>query len=590
MKNVALVGMPNTGKSTLFNRLTGAHARVGNWPGITVDLLTAKLVIGSQIVQVVDLPGIYDLSGYSEDEKVVTTFLAQQRPDLIVFVMNSTQLDRQSTLLKQLQNLNIPMLAVLAMSDEAKSLGITIDVPSFSSALQLPICQVSAKYGQGMEYFQEALKSALQQRPDLSRQPLSETEISNAFNRFVQVPTLVTERLTQRLDRVLLHPLLGLPIFLSVMLLVFQGVFVLGQPLQDAMSLLFTYGRESLLQPALASWHPLIQGLLLDGIYNGVGTVASFVPLIVLFFIFLGVIEDTGYLSRAAFLMDAVMARFGLDGRSFVMLLMGFGCNVPALMGTRVLRSRGLRLLTMLTIPFSLCSARLQVFVFFTATLFSTQQAPWVLFSLYLVSIFSSMLTALIFKKSYVNDDAFVLEMPPYRLPTVRQVLHRGWQEVRHFLSRATRFIILGVMLVWALTNFPLGVEVAGPLSWAGQMGQFLDPMLHPIGITPDLAVALLFGFVAKEIVIGSLAVIFSMEGAQLMQTISQHITWVQAYSFMLFTLIYTPCLSTVATIRNESKSVAFTALSLIWPIALAWCVSFIFFQTATYFLATSIA
>lgn len=580
MKNVALVGMPNTGKSTLFNRLTGAHARVGNWPGITVDLLTAKLLIGKQIVQLVDLPGIYDLQGYSEDEKVVTTFLSQQAPDLIVFVMNATQLERQSTLLHQLQALNIPILAILSMADEAKSLGITLDIPALSQALELPICLLSAKYGQGMEQMQAALKSALLQKKNASPHALTAQDIATAIERHVQMPTQLGPTLTKRLDRVLLHPWLGLPIFLTVMLLVFQAVFVLGKPLQDGMSWLFAQGRAVALEPALAGLPPVLHGLLLDGIYNGLGTVASFVPLIVLFFVFLGIVEDTGYLARAAFLMDALMARFGLDGRSFVMLLMGFGCNVPALMGTRVLRSRGLRLLTMLTIPFSLCSARLQVFIFFAAALFTAQQAPWVLFSLYLVSIAASMLTALVFKSRYVNHDAFVLEMPPYRFPTARQIALRGWQEVRHFLHRATRFIILGVLLVWVLTHFPTGVEPASAQTWAGQIGAFLDPVLHPLGINPQLTIALLFGFVAKEIVIGSLAVVYGLEGGALMHSIGQQITWMQAYSFMLFALIYTPCLSTIATIRSESKSLPFTVLSIVWPVVLAWVTSFVFYQS----------
>jgi ferrous iron transport protein B len=275
------------------------------------------------------------------------------------------------------------------------------------------------------------------------------------------------------------------------------------------------------------------------------------------------------------------MARFGLDGRSFVMVLMGFGCNVPALMGTRVIRSRGLRLLTMLVIPMSLCSARLQVFVFFIAALFSARVAPLVLFSLYLISILSAMLTSLLFKRRYVNNDPFVLEMPPYRLPTLRQMLLRGWHEVRHFIRRATRFIILGVVLVWLLTNFPLGAASGGPDTWAGQIGELLNPVLSPLGIDPKLTIALIFGFVAKEIVIGSLAVIYGQDGGALTSAIAHQIDWVQAYSFMLFTLIYTPCLSTIATIMTESKSRAFSLLAVAWPLGLAWSVSFLFYQAA---------
>jgi ferrous iron transport protein B len=579
MKRIALLGMPNAGKSTLFNRLTGAHAKVGNWPGITVELLTARLLVGDQMIQLVDLPGIYDLNGYSEDEKVVTTFLSQQTPDLLVVVLNATQLDRQVRLLSQLIPLGIPMLAVLNMADEAKSLGITINVAGLSESLGLPVCLLSAKHGQGMEQLQPALRKLLQGQDNTKA--ATQVDAEAAVRHHVDVPKQASHRLTERMDKLLLHPWLGLPIFFGVMFLLFEAVFAFGKPLQDGMAWIFTTLRENALEPLLSPLPQVLHGLLLDGIYNGLGTVASFVPLIILFFLFIGIVEDTGYLSRAAFLMDALMARFGLDGRSFVMLLMGFGCNVPALMGTRVIRSRGLRLLTMLVIPFSLCSARLQVFVFFTAALFSAQHAPLVLFSLYIASIAIAMITALLFKGRYVNHDPFVLEMPPYRFPTARQMVLRGWQEVRHFLTRATRFIVLGVVLVWVLTNFPQGVAPASGDSWAGIIGNWLDPVLGPLGIDPNLTIALVFGFVAKEIVIGSLAVIYGQEGDALVQLISHQLDWIQAYSFMLFALIYTPCLSTIATIRNESKSMAFTALAVVWPLIVAWGVSFAFYQVA---------
>ncbi|MFM7760817.1 MAG: ferrous iron transport protein B [Burkholderiaceae bacterium] len=580
MKRIALLGMPNAGKSTLFNRLTGAHARVGNWPGITVELLTARLLVGDQMVQLVDLPGIYDLRGLSEDERVVTTFLTEHRPDLLMVVLNATQLDRQARLINQLIPLGVPLLLVLNMSDEAKKLGIHVDVEGLQASLGLPVCLLSAKRGDGVATLNELLRQQL-------GRTASNTTRTTAFDfdaiveQYVSMPVQASDQLTERLDKLFLHPWLGLPIFLGLMLLLFEAVFALGKPLQGAMAWLFSSLRSALLEPALASVPVMLNGFLLDGVYNGLGTVASFVPLIVLFFLFMGVVEDSGFLSRAAFLMDGLMAKLGMDGRSFVMLLMGFGCNVPALMGTRVIRSRGLRLLTMLTIPFSLCSARLQVFVFFTAALFSPRQAPLVLFSLYLISILLAMLTALAFKGQYVNNEPFVLEMPPYRLPTMKQIVLRAWQEIRHFLNRVTRFIVIGVVLVWVLTNFPVGVEPGSHATWAGMIGQWLDPILQPVGIDPNLTIALIFGFVAKEIVIGALAVIYGQEGDMLSQLIAHQLTWAQAYSFMLFTLIYTPCLSTVATIRTESKSLTFTILTIAWPLLLAWLVSFAFYRVA---------
>ena len=236
----------------------------------------------------------------------------------------------------------------------------------------------------------------------------------------------------------------------------------------------------------------------------------------------------------------------------------------------------------MFTIPFSLCSARLQVFVFFTSMLFTTRQAPWVLFSLYLISMLAAMLSALLFQKAVTTREPFVLEMPPYRFPTWRQIAIKGWQEVRHFLQRASRFIILGVVLVWALTHWPPGVEAASSESWAGIISQHLRFLTQPLGIDPQLSIALLFGFVAKEIVIGSLAVIYGTQGDALVQAISHQMNWIQGYSFMLFTLIYTPCLSTIATLRTESKSWRFTLASLAWPLSLAWICSFVFYQVAS--------
>jgi ferrous iron transport protein B len=591
MMRVALLGMPNSGKSTLFNRLTGAHARVGNWPGITVELLAARLLVGDQMVQLVDLPGIYDLRGLSEDEHVVTNFLEGHRPNLLIVVLNATQLDRQARLLQQLIPLGIPLLAVLNMSDEAKKLGMQIDVEGMQASLGFPVCLLSAKHGDGTSTLTALMRKQLQAAKNknlilvdamsVDATGVDAVDVDAIVNRHIAVPMQASHQLTERLDRLFLHPWLGLPALLAMMLLLFEAVFALGKPLQEIMAWLFSTLRTALLEPVLAPLPSMLNGFLLDGVYNGFGTVASFVPLIVLFFLFVGIVEDSGYLSRAAFLMDGLMARLGLDGRSFVMMLMGFGCNVPALMGTRVIRSRGLRLLTMLTIPFSLCSARLQVFVFFTAALFSPWQAPLVLFTLYLISILLAMLTALAFKGRYINSEPFIIEMPPYRFPTTKQIVLRAWLEIRHFLIRVTRFIVLGVVMVWVLTNFPSGAVPGSSSTWAGMIGQWLDPILSPVGIDPNLTIALVFGFVAKEIVIGALAVIYGQEGDLLSNMITQQITWAQAYSFMLFTLIYTPCLSTVATIRAESKSLAFTALTIVWPLLLAWSVSFVFYQVA---------
>ena len=590
MRRIALLGMPNTGKSTFFNRITGASARVGNWPGVTIDLMGAKVLMGSEMVEVVDLPGIYDLHGFSDDEQVVRHFLENNAIDLALIILNSCQLDRQLSLALQLMQLNLPCLLLLNMADEAKRFGVTVDATKMSQQLDIPVLMMSAKYGEGYKSAFDAIGHALRHsqpiQPEQMHEKLAadntiEQQMEQVLKSAVQIPPRLSDDLTTKIDRVMLHPWLGLPIFFGVMYLLFQAIFLLGKPLQDVINGALLAFKDAALLPLLSTAPAWVSGLLVDGIYNGVGTVAAFVPIIVLFFLFMAIIEDTGYLSRAAFLMDALMARMGLDGRSFVMLLLGFGCNVPALMGTRVMRSRALRLLTMLVIPLSLCSARLQVFLFMTAALFSTKAAPLVLFSLYMMSFATAFLTAMIFKRRLVSHEPFVLEMPPYRFPTLRQMILRGWHEVRHFLNRASKFIIVGVVLVWLLTHFPAGVAPGSSATWAGQLGAWMAPILDPVGINNQLAIALIFGFVAKEIVIGSLAVIYGMEGAALSQHMAGTLDWVQAYSFMLFTLIYTPCLSTIATLNSESKSLRYVATALAWSLGLAWVVSFVFYQSA---------
>ncbi len=590
MKRIALLGMPNTGKSTLFNRMTGGAARVGNWPGITVELYSGKILLGPDMVEIIDLPGIYDLHGYSDDEQVVRHFLHDNVPDLALVILNASQIERQMSLLLQLKALSINIIVLLNMNDEARKYGITIDAKKMSELLEVPVFQISAKYGTGYPEALEGIKQALALPTPSMKEKLQsqleadeqlEIQMARVLKQTVQIPARLPDSLTQRLDRVMLHPLLGLPVFFGIMYLLFQGIFFFSQPLQAGIASGLSWLRETLLSPLLGGLPQALQGLLLDGAYNGIATVAAFVPVIVLFFLLMAIVEDSGYLSRAAFLMDALMARMGLDGRGFVMLLMGFGCNVPALMGTRVMRSRAIRLLTMLVIPFSLCSARLQVFIFIISAVFSAHAAPLALFSLYLFSFASAILTALLFKGRFANSEPFVLELPPYRFPTLRQIALRGWLEVRHFLSRATSFIIAGVVLVWLLTHIPFSAQPASPATLSGMIGHWLHPVFAPIGINEQLTVALIFGFVAKEIVIGSLAVIYGLAGSQLAGILSHQLDWVEAYSFMLFTLIYTPCLSTIATLKSESKSTGFMLFSIAWSLTLAWLVSFIFYQTA---------
>ena len=622
---VAVLGMPNTGKSTLFNKLTGSHAHIGNWPGLTVDLMQASLELAGRNAQLIDLPGIYDLRGHSEDEAVVRRFLASTAIDLVVVVLNASQLDRQLRLALQVQELGLPAVVLLNMADEAKRFGVSINLPALAEQLGLPVLLVSAKYGRGLGEARQEIRKALAAGPlqsdhltaqaslaaaqvpgPLAPGPLAgaapePTEASPSLEQrlalvdgelpqrmaailaaTVQLPPQWRDQLTRRLDRVLLHPLLGLPLFFATMLLMFQGIYAIGVPVQGLLSSWLSQFGQGVLAPLLASWGlpAFLQGFLMEGLYQGIGTVSAFLPVIFLFFLAMGVVEDSGYLSRAAYLMDALMERLGLDGRSFVLCLMGFGCNVPAILGTRVMRSTGLRLLTMLVIPFSLCSARLNVFLFMAAAFFTPSQGALVIFGLYLMSFAAAILTALLFQGRFAAEEPLVLELPPYRLPTPVQILTRAWAEVRHFWFWARRFIVIGVVAVWLLNNLPLGVPPASAQTLSGQLGVLLHPLLAPTGIDPNLTVALVFGFIAKEIVLGGLAVIYGQADTSLLgQAMAAQVSWPQALSFMLFTLLYVPCLSTVAVIRSESKRLDFTLFTIGWSLVLAWTVSTVFFQ-----------
>jgi ferrous iron transport protein B len=597
----ALVGMPNTGKSTLFTRLTGVQARVANWPGMTVDLLSARVILGGRTIELVDLPGMYSLHGFGEDERLVRHFLEQEHVTALVAVVNAVQLERQLPLVLQLQALGRPLVVVLNMADEARRLGIRIDAARLAGQLAAPVLLVDAKHGNGIADVRQALqKLAAVAPPGETVAPATapaEVERLRADDRYeaqaaalaaaaVDLPHVLPARLTDRVDRVLLHPVAGVPLFFGLMLLLFELIYGVGLPLQDGLQWLIDGAKDAWLAPALAGASPVLRSFVIEGLVDGVGTVLTFLPVILVFFVAMALVEDSGYLVRVAFLMDRWMARLGLDGRAFVMQLMGMGCNVPAIMGTRVLRSRGSRLLAMLAIPFSLCSARLQVLVFVAAAFFSRQAAPLVLASLYAVSFIVAFGTALIWRKRFAGDEPLLLEMPPYRLPTIRALLAQGWQSSRHFLENAGGFIVAGVLLIWWLTHYPFDAAPASPQTLAGQLAALAAPVFAPIGIDSILSIALIFGFVAKEIVLGGLAVIYGAGQDELGRLLAERLTWVQAYSFMLFTLVYTPCLSTVAMIWRESRSIAFTALSVVWPLAVAWLVSFAFYTVASRLLA----
>jgi ferrous iron transport protein B len=613
---VALVGMPNTGKSTLFNRLTGDHARMANWPGLTVELLRGRLPADAEghRYELVDLPGVFDLSGSSADELIVQRFLRETPPDLLVVVVNATLVASQLRLVLQLRDLGLPTLLALNMTDEARRFGVRIDHWGLAEALGLPVLPVSARRREGIATLLgaihlacrspqregipdpgEALPGGAQNQvsdqpchPPLGSIPVGqddqlELHRRDLVDRFVAQPDSVQRSDSRRLDRLLLHPLVGTLLFLAIVLVMFQTIYALGGPLQQIMVSLFDGLRNLLLLPLLQGLGtpPLLRDFLVYGVWLGVSTVTSFLPIIFLFYLILSIVEDSGYMPRAAFLMDGFMKWLGLDGRAFVLQMMGFGCNVPAIMGTRVIRERNMRLLAMLVLPFALCQARLTVFVFMAAVFFPR---PWwapglVVFGFYLMSFVAAIITGLIFQRAYPNREAFVLDLPPYRRPSLQTMLRRAWREMSNFMVSTRWFIIGGAALVWLLTNLPSqSVAGAGP-SFASRIGTLFDPLLAPIGMTPDLTISLFFGFIAKEILLGAMAVINHTSEVGLGQAIRASITPLQALSFMTFTLLYTPCLSTVAVQVKEAKSRQFALGSVFWSLLLAWIAALLVFQ-----------
>ncbi len=659
---IALSAIPNTGKTTLFNRLTGTHQTVGNWPGVTVGQKVGRFELDEYEVELVDLPGAYSVTPTSVEEKVGRDYLLSSPPDLLLNVVDAGNLYRGLGLTLQLANTGVPLVLAVNMMDEARRQGLHIDTQAFSEHLGIAVVPIVARTGEGITELKQAMLETLKGKrrphpPHLSLPPVLEQAIADlarqveanarhlrldesfvatrlleggsAAARIVtQQPVLagladqaliqraqvektlgedlvstcarcrfnaarglvqeVTQQpvapptpLTRRLDNIILHRWFGLPLFFLVMFLMFHGVFTLGTPLQDSLGDGIAQFQDLVRHSAVASYLPgLAVDFLVGGLIEGVGVVVSFFPIIALFFIFLSIIEDTGYMTRAAFLMDRVMHTLRLDGKAFINILLGYGCNVPAVMGTRILSSQHSRILTMLLIPFSLCTARLQVFLFLSSILFLPAVAATVVFALYLVSFLAVILVGLVLRPFRLGGapEPFILELPPFRLPSVRVVAMRAWQELREFLYRASGLIIIGVIVVWFLTHYPSQVPAGSAETLAGQLGALLSFLFEPIGIHWQETVALLFGFIAKEIVVGAMAVIYGAT-TDLPTQVAAHISPLRGISFMVFTLLYTPCIATLAAIRAELRSWRIPGLSLLLGLALAWSASFVVYQ-----------
>lgn len=658
---IALAGNPNSGKTTVFNNLTGGRQHVGNWPGVTVEKKEGTLTYDSHQITIIDLPGIYSLTAYSLDERIARDFLVRDKPDSVVVVIDASNLERNLYLVTQLLELGAHVILDLNMMDVVREKGIEIDTNKLSTVLGIPIIETVAHRGEGMDELKEAIVKARAERGDSFKidydydiegeveklqdamtlpgypsrwlaikllegdaeilKMLENTEIAPLVlesqtrlerhlgydletalveRRYAFLSGLVRESTRKRLDlmerleisdkidRILVNRFLGIPIFLAMMWLVFQLVFTLGSPLADGIDAFIGWLEEG------ASWGigamggpQWISSLLSDGIIGGVGSVLVFLPNIMLLFLAIAILEASGYMARAAFVMDRLMHTLGLHGKSFIPMLLGFGCNIPGIMATRTLESEKDRILTILVNPLMSCSARLPIYVLFAGAFFPTNQGL-VIFSLYILGIILAVIVARILKGIFFKGETapLIMELPPYRLPTIKGVLIHMWERSSIFLRKAGTIIFLGVVLIWFLASLPVGVEYADRQSVIGGLGSLFAPLLKPAGFGFwQAGVALAFGILAKEVVVGTLGTLYGIEEMGLTGVIQNQFTALSAYAFMVMALVYIPCIAAIATIKRETGW-KWTGLAVGYSLILGWGLAVLIYQIGGIFMS----
>ncbi|MDY4754271.1 MAG: ferrous iron transport protein B [Candidatus Faecousia sp.] len=658
----ALAGNQNCGKTTLFNALTGANQHVGNFPGVTVDQKSGT--IRGTNHQVVDLPGIYSIRPYTQEEIVTRDFILNSKPDAILNIVDATNIERNLYLTLQLLSLQVPTVIALNMMDELTGNGGSIDVKKLSQALGVPVVPISAAKNQGISELVDTLLATAQnrvlpqvldfcpggpvhrcihavchiiedhaQRAQISRRfaatkliegeeeffnllqlsqnekeliehSIIEMEADTGLDRNAALAEMrynfiesvcascvkkATEsrehRRSVQIDRVLTNRYLAIPLFVAIMGLVFFLTFnVVGAFLSDVMEYAVD-GLTILVDKGLTAYgiNPVVHSLIIDGIFAGVGSVLSFLPIIVTLFFFLSILEDSGYMARVAFVMDKLLRKIGLSGRSFVPMLIGFGCSVPAIMATRTLSSNRDRKMTILLTPFMSCSAKIPIYTLFSAAFFPGRELP-VMILLYFGGMAVGIVMALILKSTLFkgNPVPFVMELPNYRLPSPKSVLLLMWEKAEDFLTRAFTVIFLATVIIWFLQSFDLRLNVVTDstqsiLAW---LGQLVSPLFAPLGFGDwRMVTALVSGFTAKEAVVSTFGVILGVSAEQLQMALHSLFTPQSAASFLTFCLLYTPCVAAVATIRRELGSKWKTVVVVISQCIVAWIAAFLVYQ-----------
>lgn len=573
---VALVGPPNSGKSTLFNRLTGLRQKTGNFPGVTVERHhgTVQLSSGREL-EILDLPGTYSLTPRSEDERITDDLLRGRMPDVcvpdaVLLVLDSTNLGRNLVMAAPMLALEKPILVILNMADELRSRGGEVDVDALSQRLGAPVVLVSAAKGEGMDEIQKFLESTFRapapvelpvlQSPPSCREWAGQVAADSAYR------PPVAPVWTQRLDRIFLHTWLGPLFFILVVLAVFQTIFYAAVPLMDAVDWTVT-SSGGWLQANLPD--SMVKDLILDGVWGGVGSVLVFLPQILLLFLFIGILEDSGYLARAALIADRTMAKVGLQGKSFIPLLSAYACAVPAIMATRTIENKRDRLATILIAPFMTCAARLPVYTLVIAAFLPNRPllGPFLgtraaaLLSLYVLGFVAALVTARVLKSTILKSDRtpFVLELPTYRWPTVESLGLRLLDRSKVFLRRAGTVILAVTVALWVLANIPPENGAPPPIeqSLVGTMGRTLEPVIEPLGFDWKIGVGLVTSLAAREVIVGTLGTLHGVEGdetsAGLQEALRRDLDPAGAVALLVFFAFAMQCMSTVAMVKRET-------------------------------------